>query len=432
MLKKWIIACLAIGLWLQACVPNDHNDTEVGNQLLQAAEQGDMAKINKLITQEDIDLNMQDTKGRTPLMIATYNNDVAMAKVLIDAGADVNIQDDMQNNPFLYAGAEGYIDILKLTNNAGADPALTNRYGGTALIPASEHGYVDIVKFLLEQTKIDVNHVNNLGWTALMEAIVLGEAGEKQQDTVKVLLAHGADRRIADLEGRTPLQQAEKRGLKEITQILATESFNRLSESEKVQITKQFFNAVAQGNVMQITEILNKGIDINIADEQGRTATMLATYRNFPEIVKVLIEHGADINKQDNIENSPFLYAGAEGYLEILKLTIEAGADTTILNRFGGTALIPASEHGYVENVREILEHTDVDVNHINKPGWTALLEAIYYGDGGPRYQETIQLLIEHGADVNVADAKGITPLRHAQSRGFKEVSQMLMQAGAK
>ena len=57
---------------------------------------------------------------------------------------------------------------------------------------------------------------------------------------------------------------------------------------------------------MQITEILNKGIDINIADEQGRTAAMLATYRNFSEIVKVLIEHGADINRQDNIENSPF------------------------------------------------------------------------------------------------------------------------------
>lgn len=79
-----------------------------------------------------------------------------------------------------------------------------------------------------------------------------------------------------------------------------------------------------------------------------------------------------------------------------------------------------------------ILEHTDVDVNLINKPGWTALLEAIYYGDGGPRYQETIKLLIEHGADVNIADAKGVTPLQHAQSRGFQKVSQILIAAGAK
>ncbi|WP_338016793.1 ankyrin repeat domain-containing protein [Lysinibacillus cavernae] len=186
-------------------------------------------------------------------------------------------------------------------------------------------------------------------------------------------------------------------------------------------MTKQFFNAAAQGDVTQITEILSKGIDINSADQQGRTAAMLATYGNFPDVVEVLIEHGADINIRDNMENNPFLYAGAEGYLDILKLTIDAGADPTILNRFGGTALIPASEHGYVENVREILERTDVDVNLINKPGWTALLESIYYGDGGPRHLETINLLIEHGADVNIADAKGITPLQHAQSRDFKE-----------
>ncbi len=422
-MKKWIIACLGMGLLLQACAPNNQKEdvVESKEQLLQAAGRGELVTVKELITEESIDLNTQDSKGRTPLMIVTYNNDVEMAKALIEAGADVNIQDDMQNNPFLYAGAEGYMEILKLTNDAGADPALTNRYGGTALIPASEHGYVDIVKFLLEQTKVDVNHINNLGWTALMEAIILGDGGEKQLETVKVLLAHGADMSIADSEGVTPLQKAEERGFKEIIKILANESFSKLSEAEKNQMTKQFFNAAAQGDVTQITEILSKGIDINSADQQGRTAAMLATYGNFPDVVEVLIEHGADINIRDNMENNPFLYAGAEGYLDILKLTIDAGADPTILNRFGGTALIPASEHGYVENVREILERTDVDVNLINKPGWTALLESIYYGDGGPRHLETINLLIEHGADVNIADAKGITPLQHAQSRDFKE-----------
>ncbi|MFI2131456.1 ankyrin repeat domain-containing protein [Lysinibacillus fusiformis] len=92
----------------------------------------------------------------------------------------------------------------------------------------------------------------------------------------------------------------------------------------------------------------------------------------------------------------------------------------------------PVAEHGYVENVREILEYTNVDVNHMNKPGWTALLEAIIYGDGGPKYQEAIHVLIEHGADVHLADAKGITPLQHAQSRGFQEISNILIQAGAK
>ena len=110
------------------------------------------------------------------------------AKTLLKAGADVNIQDDMKNNPFLYAGAEGYLDILKLTIEAGADPTITNRYGGTALIPASEHGYLDVIKELLTSTDIDVNHVNNLGWTALMEAIILNNGNQVQQETVQLLI----------------------------------------------------------------------------------------------------------------------------------------------------------------------------------------------------------------------------------------------------
>ncbi len=70
--------------------------------------------------------------------------------------------------------------------------------------------------------------------------------------------------------------------------------------------------------------------------------------------------------------------------MDILKLANHAGADLTLTNRYRRTALIHASEHGYVENVREILEHTNLDVNRMNKPGWTALLEAIY-GDGGSK-----------------------------------------------
>ena len=130
--------------------------------------------------------------------------------------------------------------------------------------------------------------------------------------------------------------------------------------------------------------------------------------------------------------NSPFLYAGAEGYLDILKMTIQAGADPSITNRYGGTALIPASEHGYVDVVQELLTNTPVDVNHVNKLGWTALLEAIILNDGNERQQKTIELLISHGADVNLADGEGVSPLSHAKNKGFKEIEQILVRAGAK
>ncbi|MDM5331594.1 ankyrin repeat domain-containing protein [Neobacillus sp. CF12] len=204
--------------------PNiQENEIKVGidveEQLIKAAKGKEADTVRRLI-EEGVDINTKDSEGRTSTMIATYNNDAETAKILIDAGADVNIQDDMENNPFLYAGAEGYVEILKLTIKAGADPSITNRYGGTALIPASEHGYVDVIKELITNTDIDINHINDLGWTALLEAIILNNGDEKQQQTVQLLIDYGADVNIPDHNNVTPLQHARDKGLKEIENIL--------------------------------------------------------------------------------------------------------------------------------------------------------------------------------------------------------------------
>jgi uncharacterized protein len=225
----WKCLTLVLGsiLVLQGCNLNNGREpykqgmieVDMEEQLIQAAERKDVDTILRLI-EEGVDINTQDSDGRTSTMIATYNNDTESAKILIDAGADVNIQDDMKNNPFLYAGAEGYLDILKLTIKAGADPTVTNRYGGTALIPASEHGYVDVINELLSKTDIDINHVNDLGWTAMLEAIILNNGDGKQQQTVQLLIDHGADVNIPDKDNVTPLQHAREKGFKEIEHIL--------------------------------------------------------------------------------------------------------------------------------------------------------------------------------------------------------------------
>ncbi|MEH7335522.1 ankyrin repeat domain-containing protein [Neobacillus drentensis] len=199
-----------------------------------------------------------------------------------------------------------------------------------------------------------------------------------------------------------------------------------------VNMKDQFFKAVENGKIDEINSFLNKGVNINSQDSMGRTAVMIAAYANDIETAKALIEKGADVNIQDHMKNNPFLYAGAEGYIGILKLTIEAGANPKLLNRYGGTALIPASEHGYVDVVKELLEKTEIDVNHINNLGWTALMEAIVLNDGGKKQQETIKLLLDHGADLNIPDSEGVTPLQHARERNFAEIEKILLQAGAK
>lgn len=195
---------------------------------------------------------------------------------------------------------------------------------------------------------------------------------------------------------------------------------------ETADMQQALFRAAEQGDTATIQRLLADGAPINAQDERGRTAALIATHAHQTAAVGVLIDAGADINIRDQRTDNVLLYAGAEGLLDILRLAIAAGADTRLTNRFGGTALIPAAERGHVEIVRELLTTSDVDVNHINNLGWTALLEAVILSDGGPRHQQIVRLLLEHGADPSIADKDGVTSLEHARRRGYTAIETLL------
>lgn len=194
---------------------------------------------------------------------------------------------------------------------------------------------------------------------------------------------------------------------------------------------QQLIKAAAQGDAAEVKTLLAQGASISARNEKGCTALMAATKSNQVAIAAELIAAGADVNAKDNIKDSPYLYAGAEGRLEILKLTLAAGADLKSTNRFGGTALIPAAEKGHVENVRELLK-TKIDVNHVNDLGWTALMETAMKKGRGPVHTEIAKLLLAAGADPNIADKKGLTPLQHAEQAGNIEIAALLRAAGGK
>jgi ankyrin repeat protein len=198
-----------------------------------------------------------------------------------------------------------------------------------------------------------------------------------------------------------------------------------------VKIDQALIAAAEQNDVAGVQRLLAEGADVQARDGRGRTALLAATERNHVESARLLIDAGADVNAQDRKSDSPLLLAGASGHLEILKLILRARPDFKVYNRFGGTALIPAAERGHVDIVRELL-HTDIDVNHVNRLGWTALLEAIVLSDGGPRHQEVVRLLIAGGADVNLPDRDGISPLAHANLKGFRKIAALLQDAGAR
>ncbi|MHA0856524.1 ankyrin repeat domain-containing protein [Paenibacillus sp. CMAA1364] len=198
------------------------------------------------------------------------------------------------------------------------------------------------------------------------------------------------------------------------------------------KLNQELFAAVKQGDKDRVTNLLLDGADIDATDYIGRTSAMIAVHTKQLDLFRLLLEKGANINIRDNRMDNPILYAGAEGMLDFVKVAIAAGADTSILNRFGGTALIPASDRGHVDIVEELLTTSDVNVNHINNLGWTALLEAIILGDGGKDHQVIVQLLIQYGADVNLADSEGKSPLQHAESNGYREMIEMLTIKGGK
>jgi len=169
-----------------------------------------------------------DPNADEKLLAASYRNDVAAARALIDDGADVNAKDHTEQSAYLIATSEVGDDprLLELTLAADADVNAKDSYNGTGLIRAAERGNAKIVRRLLE-TDIEVDHVNRLGWTALLEAIVLGEGGREHTETVRLLVAAGADVTLADKDGKTPLEHARQRGIAEIAQILSRGSSRR-------------------------------------------------------------------------------------------------------------------------------------------------------------------------------------------------------------
>ena len=194
---------------------------------------------------------------------------------------------------------------------------------------------------------------------------------------------------------------------------------------------ERFLRAAAGDDVATLARLLDAGVPVDLRDPQGRTALLIATIQDARGTARALIEAGADVNAMDRQDDSPFLYAGAEGRLDILRMTLAAGADLASVNRYGGTALIPAAHHGHVETVRELLT-TEIDIDHVNRLGWTALLEAIILGDGGPVHSEIVRLLVAAGADINLADSGGVSPLAHARRRGYSAIAEILEAAGAK
>lgn len=186
-----------------------------------AVANNNLQQVRELLAQQNVQVDELNGKQETPLLVATHHNYIDIAKALIDAGADINKQDAIQDSPYLYAGAQGKTDILAyMLEHREPNQSVYNRYGGNALIPAAEKGHLDNVKLLLADGRVDIDHQNNFGYTALIEAVALTDGSELYQTIVQELLRYNARTDLKDNQQMTALDYAIQKDYKEMIVLL--------------------------------------------------------------------------------------------------------------------------------------------------------------------------------------------------------------------
>jgi ankyrin repeat protein len=187
--------------------------------LHRAAALGDATQIRSQLAQ-GADPKARDAAGRTPLHVAAFGSHYDAVRALVAGGADINALENHRYDVITIAAVKDDVRMVKLALALGGNAkSITSPYDGTALIAAAHLGHAEVVQALIDGGA-PLDHVNNLGWTALIEAVILGDGGARHVATVAELVAAGADRRIADRDGVTPLGHARQRGYQKIVAAL--------------------------------------------------------------------------------------------------------------------------------------------------------------------------------------------------------------------
>jgi ankyrin repeat protein len=214
-----ISLCLMAPAAMLAQTPPSDAELRVYAGLHAAAARGDAAEIEELIKEGERP-NIQDSRSRTPLIVAAYFGRHDAARMLLRLGANPNAVDSQGYDILTIAAVKNDMEMLKIAIDGGANArATTGSYDGTALTAAAHRGHVEVVRALID-AGAPLDHVNNLGWTALLEAVVLGNGGSNHTAVVAALVKAGADPNIADRQRKTALAHARSRGYGEMIRLL--------------------------------------------------------------------------------------------------------------------------------------------------------------------------------------------------------------------
>jgi ankyrin repeat protein len=422
--------------------------------LVEAVKAGNRSAALALIAKR-VNVNTAEADGTTALHWAVHHDDVDLVERLIKAGADVRARNQYGVTPLAEAAIVGNPTILSKLLNAGADVNATNADGQTALMVVARTGVVESAQLLIRHGA-DVNARENWrGQTALMWA-----AAECQPEMAKALIEQGAEvnpsskvnrwdrdvtaeprRKYMPLGGWTPLLFAARQGCLEAARILLDAGAD--PNLQDPDLVSPLVTAIVNGKYDVAAYLVEKGADVNLADRWGRAALWAVVdmhtipHSGRPDVVEsesvsstklleLLLAKGADVNAQ-LVLFPPYRSLSDRGSDNVLTI--------------GATPLVRAAKAGDLEAIRLLLQK-GADPNVATADGITPVIAAAGVGsrdtDTRGRFKtekeaiESIKLLLAAGASVNVADNRGQTPLHGAAFWGFNELVQFLADRGAK
>jgi ankyrin repeat protein len=463
-LPRAIVGCAALLLLTTIGVGAATSD------VADAVMRGDSAAVRRLLTQK-ADVNAPQADGATALHWAVYRDDLATVDLLLKAGANAKVANGFGATPLSLAAENGSPAITERLLDAGADANERMLNTDTALMMAARTGNVATMKLLLDRGA-DVNAKETArGTTALMWA-----AAQRHPAAVRLLVEHGADVRVASnpawmdrpvgyAKAVDPRPSRKRDNSNTVSQI----GPRNMRDQRGGGLTPLVF-AVRANDLESARILLAAGADVNQVTNYGWSPLLVATQNRYYQLGSFLLDHGADPNLANKGAWSPLYIAvdnrNIEGgdyplrkpdmdHLDFIRKLIDQGANvnhrvkestwyrTVFTSQWvledGATAFWRASQSSDLAVMKLLLEHgadpniaTTINVTPLQAAAGIGWVEGVTYEWSKEANVEAVKLLLSLGNDPNAQAETGRTALHGAGHKGSTAVIQVLVDAGAK